>query len=273
MIGELITAGAGLLGSIFGGKKKQKVETTIDYRKMAASAAAAGFNPLTAIRNGGSAGFTTTTSPTVSQMPEALANLGGVLGGALEKKLDPIEAKRREPDTALVNAQLSGRVAAKQVPGGFYAPRTFTGTKVSQQLVPRLGATSHKQAASVPANYTPWNKKLTAGDPPEASDLGLDNGRYGLFNPGALPNAGGVVSEVAGEPGEWLGGGAKLAEIGGYSLYRNVRSAWEDGTRMFREARKREKDRAVTTYEPSRRLGGWAKRRVQRPAVSGGGGW
>lgn len=145
-----------LLGGItglFGGSKEQKVTNEVDYEKMARRATAAGFNPLTAIRNGGSAGFTTTTSPTVSQLPDALANLGGVLGGKLDEKLDPIAARRREPDTALVNAQLQGRAQSQQVPGQFYQPRTYTGTKVSQQLVPRLGARSSSQTAAVPAAF------------------------------------------------------------------------------------------------------------------------
>ncbi len=85
MWGELLSAGATLLGGLFGKKKKQETTTRINYQQMADDAAAAGFNPLTAIRNGGSAGFTTTTAPTVSAMPEVLSQLGGILGGALDK--------------------------------------------------------------------------------------------------------------------------------------------------------------------------------------------
>lgn len=149
MWGEIIKGGLGLLGGLFG-KKKQKTETTVNYQQMVASAEAAGFNPLTAIRNGGSAGFTTTTSPTVSQMPEALANFGGVLGSALEKKLDPIEAKKREIDTLMTDVQLKEARALAARPASFYRPLEWSGTKVSNQFVPRLGEKSHKQAAAVP---------------------------------------------------------------------------------------------------------------------------
>lgn len=151
-----------LVSGVFGlfGKKKQSTETTVNYQKMAASATAAGFNPLTALRNGGSAGFTTTTGPTTSQLPEALGNLGGILGDALERKLDPIKAKKRELDTALVDAQLRQLKQGPQVVGSFKPAREFLGTKVSQQLVPRLGAVSHKQTASVPAATRSWS------DPP-----------------------------------------------------------------------------------------------------------
>lgn len=147
-IGEIIGAGLGLIGSLFG-KKKQKTESTVNYQQMVASAEAAGFNPLTALRNGGSAGFTTTTSPTVSQIPDALANFGGVLGSALEKRLDPIEAKKREIDTLMTDVQLKEARALSKRPASFYQPVEWSGTKVSNQFVPRLGAKSHQQAASI----------------------------------------------------------------------------------------------------------------------------
>ncbi|QRM46016.1 hypothetical protein [Rhizobium sp. BG4] len=136
MIGELITAGAGLLGSLFGSKKKQTTTTRVDYGRMVKDATAAGFNPLTALRNGGSAGFTTTTGPTLSNLPEALGSLGGVLGDALENKIDPLKKKQRELDTALVDYQLR---QLKQGPGMFYPGSTYTGTKVTGRHRQRLG--------------------------------------------------------------------------------------------------------------------------------------
>lgn len=131
MLGSIISAGAGLVGSIFG-KKKQTTTSTVDYVQMAANAQKAGFNPLTAIRNGGSAGFTTTTSPTVSQLPQALASLGGALGDAYEKRTDPLAAKQRQVDTALVDYQLRQlKEGPKAMPGRLYSGGTFEGTKVT----------------------------------------------------------------------------------------------------------------------------------------------
>lgn len=154
MLGEIITAGAGLLGSLFG-KKKQTTTSTVDYQQMVASAEAAGFNPLTALSNGGAAGFTTTTGPTVSQLPEALGNLGGLLGNALESKLDPIQAKKREIDTLMTDVQLKEARALSSRPGSFYRPVEWSGTKVSNQFVPRLGEKSHKQVANTPEVFGP----------------------------------------------------------------------------------------------------------------------
>lgn len=261
MWGEILTAGASIIGSLFG-KKSSTVKSSVDYDKMMHEASAAGFNPLTALRNGGSAGFTTTTSPTVSQMPEALANLGGVLGNALDKKLDPIEAKKRELDTALVDAQLSA-LKKGAMPAGLYQPRTFEGTKVSQQLVPRLGAASTKQAANVPAAYVPQNPNLKAGDPPEASDIGLNNGRYGWFDPGVIPDAGGAISQAYGEPGEWIGGAVKAATAIPYTVYRNGKSVYED----YKSAQERERKREAVP-EPRVAPGGWMGRARTRTRVT-----
>ncbi|UIB81383.1 hypothetical protein [Flyfo microvirus Tbat2_91] len=222
----------GAIGGLFGGgSKKQTTTSEVDYQKMVNRASAAGFNPLTAIRNGGSAGFTTTTSPTISNTSEILGNLGGILGDALENKLDPIQAKKRELDTALVDQQLRELKQGPQLPASFKQARTFTGTKVSQQNVPRLGATSVNKTAAVARNYTPLNPNLIAGKPPEASDIGMNNGRYGWFDPGWISDAGGAISDAYGEPGEWVGGVLKAGTAIPYSIYRNAKSGLEDASK------------------------------------------
>lgn len=65
--GPIIGAGISAIGSLFGGKDEETT-TTINYKQMAKAAEKAGFNPLTALRNGGSAGFTTTSHPGLSMM-------------------------------------------------------------------------------------------------------------------------------------------------------------------------------------------------------------
>lgn len=261
MIGEIITAGASLLGSIFG-KKSQKTKTSIDLTELVNQANGNGFNPLTVLRNGGSAGFTTTTSPTVSQLPEALGNLGGVLGGALENRLDPINAKKREIDTLLVDRQLRQLKEGPQIAGRLYAPRTYTGTKVSQQLVPRLGASSHKQTAAVPA--------AAKADNPvgyEQNDAKLTRfGNQEVWKPNEyLPDA----SSYEDRYGEL--GGSALGIINGVGdIYSNgvrwAKSAYNDY--VLQAPRK---GFSIEAKPPA--LGGWAKRRVQRPRSAAGGGW
>lgn len=55
-----IQAGGSLLGGLFGGGES---ETKINYNAIRRDSERAGFNPLTALRNGASAGFTTTMHP------------------------------------------------------------------------------------------------------------------------------------------------------------------------------------------------------------------
>ncbi|MGO7184016.1 hypothetical protein ACCT14_25360 [Rhizobium brockwellii] len=251
MIGEIISAGATLLGGLFGSKKpkKEKTETktvnesTVDYVKMSDSARAAGFNPLTALRNGGAAGFSTSTSnststssaPATSAMPQALASVGGILGQAFERKLDPLEAKKRQLDTALVDYQL--KQLNKSPPGALYPGSTYSGTKMGRQLMPAVGP-SHNQVASSPATRRPVqgpNKPgegtIVGGDNPAVSSFGWNDGRYGYFHAPYMPDAE-TGENIYGdnEIFSTLYGGAKIVNDVGYSLYRNGRAAYEDVT-------------------------------------------
>lgn len=231
--GPIIQGGFSLLGGLFG-KKKQQTKTTVNYSEMVASAEAAGFNPLTAIRNGGSAGFTTTTSPTVSQMPEALGNFGGLLGEALQEKLDPIQAKKREIDTLMTDVQLKEARALAARPASFYRPVEWSGTKVTNQFVPRLGEKSHKQAASVPMPKLGEGTRVS-GENPTVSSMGMTTGggRYGWFHSG-MTDAN-QFEQIYGdsEIGSTIYGASKMAADALYSIYRNGKSAIEDAVASY----------------------------------------
>ncbi|MER8649914.1 hypothetical protein [Mesorhizobium sp. M1121] len=69
---------------------------------MADDASAAGFNPLTAIRNGGSAGFTSTTSPGSGGLSAALSTAGNFL-----QNFDPFADAKREQESRYVEAQIN----------------------------------------------------------------------------------------------------------------------------------------------------------------------
>ena len=86
-LGPAITAAGSILGSLFGGKK-EKSENQINYKDMAKDAEEAGFNPLTAIRNGGSAGYTQTSHPALSS-GEFIANAMSSVGN-LVSSIDPM---------------------------------------------------------------------------------------------------------------------------------------------------------------------------------------
>lgn len=172
-LGSLVGGVLGLFGS-----KKQKTESTVDYVKMAANATAAGFNPLTAIRNGGSAGFTTTTSPSASSLPGALQSIGGALGDAFSERIDPLEQKKRELDTALVDYQLRQLREGPRAVGTLYPGGTFEGTKVSRH-------TASKTKGGFIGPPMPEHLKLGVGKTMPLYVWGVDdNGkRHRIANP------------------------------------------------------------------------------------------
>ncbi|RUW86529.1 hypothetical protein EOA35_35565, partial [Mesorhizobium sp. M8A.F.Ca.ET.023.01.1.1] len=92
--------GGSLLSGLFGGGD-QETTSHVDYKRMVTDAEAAGFNPLTAIRNGGSAGFTSTTTP------------GNPVGGALSRvgdwltNFDPFADAERAQRGKLLDAQIA----------------------------------------------------------------------------------------------------------------------------------------------------------------------
>lgn len=107
MLGQLIGAGISAIASLFGGDDEQKTTTEVDYEKMAYNAEKAGFNPLTAIRNGGSAGFVTTTHPALS-MGTRIGNMFSTLGNSL-MSFDFNADKRAGLENKLLEAQI-GRI-------------------------------------------------------------------------------------------------------------------------------------------------------------------
>lgn len=98
--GPIIGAGISAIGSLLGGDDDQETTTTIDYKAMAKSAEKAGFNPLTAIRNGGSAGFVTTHHPGLS-MATRMGNMFSTLGNAI------MSFDERADERALLEEQLA----------------------------------------------------------------------------------------------------------------------------------------------------------------------
>lgn len=112
----IITTGLSLLSGLFGKKKKeqpqvQTVQNEVDYVKMAANAEAAGFNPLTALRNGGAAGFSRSTG-TVTGGGTSGPSLSSVVVGAVSDGFnswlnhDPFKEKRAQAEYDLMQAQL-----------------------------------------------------------------------------------------------------------------------------------------------------------------------
>ncbi|MFU0507253.1 hypothetical protein [Pseudaminobacter sp. NGMCC 1.201702] len=98
----------------------QVVRSEVDYDKMVKEAASAGFNPLTVLRNGGSAGFSLSSSnaaeaPLSRRAPvlQATEGAGGAIGDSLMSignsflsNFDPFADQKREAEYELVQAQI-----------------------------------------------------------------------------------------------------------------------------------------------------------------------
>lgn len=73
---------------------------------MVRDAEAAGFNPLTALRNGGAAGFSVTSQPVLSSTHAAIGEAIGGIGNFIAN-FDPFEDKMREVQYRTMEAQIA----------------------------------------------------------------------------------------------------------------------------------------------------------------------
>lgn len=119
------------IASLFGGKKE--TSNRVNYKQMVADAEAAGFNPLTVLRNGGSAGYMQTAHPALS----AGEVVGGALGhvGSFLADFDPMADDKRELEAELVRAQIANLNSSTAAldrrslssPGSFNVPQKAAG--------------------------------------------------------------------------------------------------------------------------------------------------
>lgn len=174
----IASIGSSLLGGLFGGDDEKKTTSEVDYVKMAANAEAAGFNKLTALRNGGAAGFTTT----MGSGPSLSSRVGDALtaGAQAWSNYDPLKADRSEAELALLNAQI-GNLNAQT------AATVAAGNTVS----------------------TRGNAALSKDEAPKLNIFGLPVQRDSSMFASAD-----AVQQEFGEPGEWVVGVPSLAQSG-----------------------------------------------------------
>lgn len=194
--GALLGAGASLVGSIFGGKQKNTTTTShVDYKRLVREAEAAGFNPLTALRNGGAAGFSVTTSsgggaPLSSRIADGVAGAMNVLSqsDSFLSKFDPHADNLREAQYSLINAQvanLEASTAAMMRQASNYEHRPSGGA-----------AQLSKQGAALSALGLPQT--------PEAGDVTVTNPHaHAVVDPNQRDADAYTVRY--GEPGEYAG--------------------------------------------------------------------
>lgn len=161
---------------------------------MVKDAEAAGFNPLTALRNGGSAGFSVTSQPVLSSRHAAIGDAISGIGNFLAN-FDPMADDKREQEYQLVQAQIRNLNASSDAmrrPQSFNVP-TYTASKVERRPSGTAAQLSHKGAALAPVqqvpdltNPTPAGNSIWEVDP-DQPDASAWEDRYG-------------------EPGAWFGG-------------------------------------------------------------------
>lgn len=208
MLGALIGAGASIIGSLLGSKKEKPQQTTtrINYKQMVEDAEAAGFNPLTALRAGGGAGFTTTTHPALSGY-SPIGNAFQTVGAALAN-YDPQANARADLETKLLTAQLANVQAdTKQRMRSFEVPV-------------RTGATAHDQSGNAIRSAAAQGG-IGFSAKPEQGDFTVTNPYgFGQVAPD-VPDA----QQFEDRNGEILG-----SIYGGYVMLK-------DGTHMLKEAK------------------------------------
>jgi hypothetical protein len=131
MVWQAIAGIAGAAASIFGQDDEPRVtetESSIDYRKLVRSAQRAGINPLTALRTGGAAGFTTQTTtapPLTSQnlLGRIATGIGQVAEGLSNQQLWDQSQQKLALDRKLVEAQVA---QLSQPSTGYQGPRVGT---------------------------------------------------------------------------------------------------------------------------------------------------
>ncbi|AZO57900.1 hypothetical protein EJ078_00155 [Mesorhizobium sp. M1A.F.Ca.IN.022.06.1.1] len=175
---------------------------------MVRDAEAAGFNPLTALRNGGAAGFTSTTTPG-NGLSAALSSMGNFF-----QNFDPMADQRREKELALLDAQVRNLNAET---GAIYTRATASGPVKAKSGTAAISA--------APGALEPG--KLTATNPFAGRGV-VDETR---------PDADAWESRYS-DPGGWIGAIVNA----GADLDANIRKAWPGADDVFARGRKAVKD-------------------------------
>lgn len=168
-VAPLISAGASLVGKLFGGSDDNKSSNRVNYKQMVKDAEAAGFNPLTVLRAGGAAGYTTTSHPALSS-----ANAVGAIAeavGNFAMNFDANKAAREQAEFDLVNAQIENiQTETAQRRAAMAVPKRIAGnahdatgrpvadnSKVPLGAMPALLSMDHGDRTNTNPFPTDWN--------------------------------------------------------------------------------------------------------------------
>lgn len=182
LFSKIVGAVAGpLVSGIFGSKQKPQT-SEVNYKKMVQNARAAGFNPLTALRNGGSAGFTT-TSPALSSRSFVGDALQAGFNQFFGYKQDQLDEERERLQTEIMRQDLANAKAQGDIfkNYGFTPPSVTTYTGGHENTVqPVLRPRDRNGSPSSPSDTV--NGDLKGDLKKEVTDLRM-NGTDWKANP------------------------------------------------------------------------------------------
>ena len=166
ILGSIIGPAIGALGSVLGGRKTTK--SSVDYVALRKNAEKAGFNPLTALQNGGSAGFARVSGPPALSSTEAIAN---VLGTAADTWFNRDKVAADAEKEALELALMRQELANLQKPSEVVRDRDFG------YSIPQVNHSSGiEHAAAVRPRSAPALSPAS-GDWPVGRDSRVPSGR------------------------------------------------------------------------------------------------
>lgn len=175
-----------MVGSLIGGSKKQTTTSEIDYVKMRENAEKAGFNPLTALRAGGGAGFTTTHHPSLASggfMADALSNFGSALGAAIDPMRDATaKLEYQIKQETLKNLQADTAARKRASLGGVPVSTGARNVKANSPLqrgLPASAGVSQTPTVERPTVTNPWPMSWGMEVNPDSPDAAAIEERYG----------------------------------------------------------------------------------------------
>nr|QJB21345.1 MAG: hypothetical protein [Microvirus sp.] len=238
------------------------------YKHLVTDAEAAGFNPLTALRNGGGANYNAAAgmAPLSRKAPVRQAVGGSPIGDAASQfgrdflaNFDPFADTKREQEYRLIESQISSLNAG-----------ALSSNRVARGVSRSYGAPDYERrpsgkAAALRGN-APGEGTLVGGDDPTVSSLGLNNKRYGWFHAPWFPDAE-TIETIYGdnEIFSTIGGGFKAIADGLYSTYRNGYSLTEDSNAAILSLPSKKREKVVKQYNDNfdRMFGAEYKRRLK----------
>lgn len=174
------TIGSSLLGGLFG-RKKQSTTSTIDYVALRRNAEAAGFNPLTALRAGGGAGFTTTHHPALASgqfIADAVQGVGNLMAAIDPMKQETAKLEHQIKQATLANIQADTAARLRASIGGVPVSTGAQTVRAASPLAANAGA-ARTPTVETPTLTNPYGAFSGMTIAPHMPDAAAAEERYG----------------------------------------------------------------------------------------------